>query len=205
MRFKERVKTAVAKPISLGLWQGFEVLPGRRRALISPRIHARCPIAAATTGNPPPAPARSRYRDRRDQAHETANASPRTRPSRSRSPSAAAQPAATGAWHDTPMSPSPPPARTGLARAPRPRIACSDDTRAAAPPRSLSLRQMVSEPARPAPTEPSMAKKMLIDAAHAEETRVVVVDGNRVEEFDFESQSRKTASRQHLSRQGHAR
>ncbi|MGH1556643.1 hypothetical protein ACRAWD_00120 [Caulobacter segnis] len=32
---------------------------------------------------------------------------------------------------------------------------------------------------------------MLIDAAHAEETRVVVVDGTRVEEFDFESQTRK--------------
>ena len=32
---------------------------------------------------------------------------------------------------------------------------------------------------------------MLIDAAHAEETRVVVVDGTRVEEFDFESQARK--------------
>jgi len=32
---------------------------------------------------------------------------------------------------------------------------------------------------------------MLIDAAHAEETRVVVVDGSRVEDFDFESQSRK--------------
>ncbi|PXA87220.1 ribonuclease E/G, partial [Caulobacter sp. D4A] len=36
-----------------------------------------------------------------------------------------------------------------------------------------------------------MSKKMLIDAAHAEETRVVVVDGSRVEEFDFESQTRK--------------
>src|SRR5207244_1923630 len=36
-----------------------------------------------------------------------------------------------------------------------------------------------------------MSKNMLIDAAHAEETRVVVVDGNRVEEFDFESQNRK--------------
>jgi ribonuclease E len=32
---------------------------------------------------------------------------------------------------------------------------------------------------------------MLIDAAHAEETRVVVVDGTRVEEFDFESRSKK--------------
>src|SRR5881392_1842214 len=36
-----------------------------------------------------------------------------------------------------------------------------------------------------------MPKTMLIDAAHAEETRVVVVDGNRVEEFDFESSNRK--------------
>ncbi len=32
-----------------------------------------------------------------------------------------------------------------------------------------------------------MAKKMLIDATHPEETRVVVVDGNRVEDFDYES------------------
>ncbi|MEO1562390.1 MAG: Rne/Rng family ribonuclease [Pseudomonadota bacterium] len=36
-----------------------------------------------------------------------------------------------------------------------------------------------------------MAKKMLIDATHAEETRVVVVDGNKVEEFDFESLNRR--------------
>ncbi|HET9159040.1 MAG TPA: Rne/Rng family ribonuclease [Caulobacteraceae bacterium] len=36
-----------------------------------------------------------------------------------------------------------------------------------------------------------MTKKMLIDAAHPEETRVVVVDGTRVDEFDFESQTRK--------------
>jgi ribonuclease E len=36
-----------------------------------------------------------------------------------------------------------------------------------------------------------MANKMLIDAAHPEETRVVVVRGNRVEEFDFESATRK--------------
>jgi ribonuclease E len=36
-----------------------------------------------------------------------------------------------------------------------------------------------------------MAKKMLIDAAHPEETRVVVLDGNRVEDFDFETASRK--------------
>jgi len=36
-----------------------------------------------------------------------------------------------------------------------------------------------------------MSKTMLIDATHAEETRVVVMNGNRVEEFDFESLSRK--------------
>src|SRR5574340_1083839 len=36
-----------------------------------------------------------------------------------------------------------------------------------------------------------MADKMLIDATHPEETRVVVLHGNRVEEFDFESANRK--------------
>jgi ribonuclease E len=36
-----------------------------------------------------------------------------------------------------------------------------------------------------------MANKMLIDASHPEETRVVVLRGNRVEEFDFESANKK--------------
>ncbi|MET0605567.1 MAG: ribonuclease E/G, partial [Beijerinckiaceae bacterium] len=36
-----------------------------------------------------------------------------------------------------------------------------------------------------------MPNKMLIDSTHPEETRVVVTRGNRVEEFDFESASRK--------------
>src|SRR5215207_691502 len=36
-----------------------------------------------------------------------------------------------------------------------------------------------------------MPNKMLIDASHPEETRVVVVHGNRIEEFDFESQDKK--------------
>ena len=36
-----------------------------------------------------------------------------------------------------------------------------------------------------------MSKKMLIDATHVEETRVVVVDGNKVEEFDFESENKR--------------
>ena len=38
----------------------------------------------------------------------------------------------------------------------------------------------------------SMAtKRMLVDGTHPEETRIVVTNGNRLEEFDFESQSRR--------------
>ncbi|HET7019287.1 MAG TPA: Rne/Rng family ribonuclease [Xanthobacteraceae bacterium] len=36
-----------------------------------------------------------------------------------------------------------------------------------------------------------MSNKMLVDSAHPEETRVVVLRGHRVEEFDFESANRK--------------
>jgi ribonuclease E len=36
-----------------------------------------------------------------------------------------------------------------------------------------------------------MAKRMLVDAAHPEETRVVVLNGQRLEEFDFESSTKK--------------
>src|SRR5689334_23477859 len=36
-----------------------------------------------------------------------------------------------------------------------------------------------------------MPKRMLIDASHPEETRVVVLDGQKVEEFDFEAASRR--------------
>src|SRR5450432_383402 len=36
-----------------------------------------------------------------------------------------------------------------------------------------------------------MPNKMIIDASHPEETRVVVLRGNRVEEFDFESANKK--------------
>jgi ribonuclease E len=36
-----------------------------------------------------------------------------------------------------------------------------------------------------------MSKRMLIDATHAEETRVVVMDGNRLEDYDVESASKK--------------
>ena len=36
-----------------------------------------------------------------------------------------------------------------------------------------------------------MTMRMLIDARHREETRVAVVKGNRIEEFDFESEEHK--------------
>ena len=37
-----------------------------------------------------------------------------------------------------------------------------------------------------------MAKRMLIDSTHPEETRVVVVhNGNRLDEFDFETSTKK--------------
>ncbi len=36
-----------------------------------------------------------------------------------------------------------------------------------------------------------MTKRMLIDASHAEETRVVVLDGSRLEDFDFETAIRR--------------
>ena len=36
-----------------------------------------------------------------------------------------------------------------------------------------------------------MTKRMLIDANHPEETRVVILDGSRVEEFDFEAASKR--------------
>ncbi|WP_371398217.1 ribonuclease E/G [Fretibacter rubidus] len=36
-----------------------------------------------------------------------------------------------------------------------------------------------------------MSKKMLIDASHPEETRVVIVNGTRVEELDFESRNKR--------------
>ena len=42
-----------------------------------------------------------------------------------------------------------------------------------------------------APGEFSMSMRMLIDARHPEETRVAVVKGNRIEEFDFESAEHK--------------
>jgi ribonuclease E len=45
-------------------------------------------------------------------------------------------------------------------------------------------------PATRAPEIP-MTKRMLIDASHPEETRVVILDGSKVEEFDFEAASKR--------------
>src|SRR3954451_17725859 len=36
-----------------------------------------------------------------------------------------------------------------------------------------------------------MTKRMMIDATHAEETRVVVLDGSRLEDFDVETSTKK--------------
>ena len=64
----------------------------------------------------------------------------------------------------------------------------------ASPQQKIMLRRVQG---RPAPRDHRhvrighMAKKMLIDATHAEETRVVVVDGNKVEEFDFETVNKR--------------
>src|SRR5467141_4252681 len=54
-------------------------------------------------------------------------------------------------------------------------------------PRGGRRRPRANRPAR----DWSMPNKMLIDATHPEETRVVVLRGHRVEEFDFESANRK--------------
>ena len=36
-----------------------------------------------------------------------------------------------------------------------------------------------------------MTKRLFIDARQAEETRVVVLNGNRIEDFDYEAKNRK--------------
>ena len=54
-----------------------------------------------------------------------------------------------------------------------------------------SLRGLQSPERASQLRESIMANKMLIDASHPEETRVVVVRGQRVEDFDFESASRR--------------
>src|ERR1700731_504519 len=40
-----------------------------------------------------------------------------------------------------------------------------------------------------------MTKRMLIDATHAEETRVVVLDGTRLEDFDVETSTKRQLKR----------
>jgi ribonuclease E len=50
---------------------------------------------------------------------------------------------------------------------------------------------MRASPASPARGPENSMKRMLIDASHPEETRVVVLDGSKVEEFDFEAASKR--------------
>ena len=57
---------------------------------------------------------------------------------------------------------------------------------------------------RPGPESIPQANKMLIDATHPEETRVVVLRGSRIEEFDFEAAGCKPLQRQYLSGEGDA-
>src|SRR5215208_5734249 len=59
--------------------------------------------------------------------------------------------------------------------------------RASSPRRATGQERRWRSPCR----EFVMANKMLIDASHPEETRVVVVRGQKVQEFDFESASRR--------------
>src|SRR5271156_31021 len=54
-----------------------------------------------------------------------------------------------------------------------------------------SAHQGRTEPPARALRELHMSNKMIIDASHPEETRVVVLRGSRVEEVDFESASKK--------------
>ncbi len=44
---------------------------------------------------------------------------------------------------------------------------------------------------RPTGVPPPMTKRMLIDTTHAEETRVVVLDGNRLDDYDVETSAKK--------------
>jgi ribonuclease E len=67
--------------------------------------------------------------------------------------------------------------------------------RASFPP---TIRAALSRPPHTVPPatfarapENFMTKRMLIDANHPEETRVVILDGSKVEEFDFEAASKR--------------
>jgi ribonuclease E len=65
-------------------------------------------------------------------------------------------------------------------------------SRACLPPtiRAAICPPHIVPPATRAPEIP-MTKRMLIDASHPEETRVVILDGSKVEEFDFEAASKR--------------
>src|SRR5499425_1794652 len=65
------------------------------------------------------------------------------------------------------------------------------DRRARAPQGARSGPMFARSPWRQGPHHMDKSNKMLIDATHPEETRVVVLRNGRVEEFDYESAARK--------------
>src|SRR3954462_9406170 len=90
----------------------------------------------------------------------------------------------------TPGAPSPGARRrstTASEPSRRLRRGCGLVYRASSPRRATGQERRWRSPCR----EFVMANKMLIDASHPEETRVVVLRGQKVEEFDFESASRR--------------
>src|SRR3954454_12166629 len=94
---------------------------------------------------------------------------------------------------DQRSTPSAPPAgarrrsTTGSEPSRRLRPGCRHVHRDSSPRRATGQERRRRSPCR----EFVMANKMLIDASHPEETRVVVVRGQKFEEFDFESASRR--------------
>ena len=58
-------------------------------------------------------------------------------------------------------------------------------------PETVAAKRLSFAPTALRPGVGPMTTRMLIDAAHPEETRVVVVKGSRLEEFDMESATRK--------------
>jgi ribonuclease E len=56
---------------------------------------------------------------------------------------------------------------------------------------SPAIKGLAEAPSRSIGVSLSMTKRMLIDTTHAEETRVVVLDGNRLEDYDVETAAKK--------------
>src|SRR5215207_6405077 len=71
------------------------------------------------------------------------------------------------------------------------RACLSPTIRAAISFRKRGPPHIVTPPLLARAPETFMTKRMLIEANHPEETRVVILDGSKVEEFDFEAASKR--------------